>query len=92
MWLTGADILGERITERNARTYVRDPHGVLPVHTQVPFEVGAAPPSGAVDTGLRYAEGELELWVVPSQDAFVLVRRGDVWERWPRAAKPFGCG
>jgi hypothetical protein len=55
------------------------------------FEPSVRRPADAVFTGYVYADG-MELWrsEAAGTDA-VFLRRGDVWEQWPRSAVPIAC-
>jgi hypothetical protein len=79
--------------------YVRDPLNVLvPAadHPDVPrtlgyFEPSVSRPADAVFTGYVYPDG-MELWRSEAATSdTVFLRRGDIWERWPRSASPIAC-
>ncbi len=69
---------------RQARLYIRDPHGVVPGTYRERLRLHATLPPDAAPTGYRL--GDVELWLGPSDrdEAVYLVGRGDV-ERWPRS-------
>jgi hypothetical protein len=71
--------------------FFRDPAGVMAEYTDSTFEVGAAVPSTASDTG--YRSNGYELWVDPGGDAYLVATDAAVkpTERWPRGPEDFGC-
>jgi hypothetical protein len=79
--------------------YVRDPRNrwapgstnPAPNATLGRFEPSVTPPADIAFTGYTYVDG-MELWRSASAtDALVFLRRGDVWEQWPRLQLLAGC-
>jgi hypothetical protein len=79
--------------------YVRDPQNRWAKEPTPPeetmtlgrFEPSVQKPADAVFTGYTYFDG-MELWRSESATAdFVFLRRGDIWEQWPRSRSPIGC-
>ena len=55
------------------------------------FEPSVSKPRDAVFTGYVYFDG-MELWRSESATIdFVFLRRGDIWEQWPRSRSPIAC-
>ena len=55
------------------------------------FEPSVAKPVDAVFTGYVYDDG-MELWRSDAAtNALVFLRRGDIWEQWPRSRIPIAC-
>jgi nitrite reductase/ring-hydroxylating ferredoxin subunit len=89
-WPLGSDFRGA--SEGAARSYVRDPEGVLGGDDAVPPpDLVASLPDDASYTG--YHRGDWQLWVSPSDvdQAVYLVARGRAVERWPRAEHRIVC-
>ncbi len=79
--------------------YVRDPSNAWATASDRPdaprtlgrFEPSVPEPADAVFTGYVYHDG-MELWrSEAATDDVAFLRRGDVWERWPRSAEPIAC-
>ena len=80
-------------------SYVRDPQNrwtTEPIYADQPitlgrFEPSVSKPADAVFTGYVYADG-MELWRSEAATSeVVFMRRGDIWERWPRSPIPIAC-
>lgn len=81
----------------DAREYVRDPTnrwapGASNIgwSTVGRFAPSIPRPANALFTGYVNAHG-MELWRLPTESAWVLLRRGDTWEQWPASREPVGC-
>jgi hypothetical protein len=75
--------------DEDARTYARDPHGVLdPGLLTAPYRAGVRLPSTAWDTGRRY--GEQELWLT-ADPTTAYVRTPHGVEAWPALRAGVGC-
>jgi hypothetical protein len=74
---------------RNVHQFIRDPDGVVDRGLRERLAPHATLPADARGTG--YRDGELELWLAPSDPDSVYLRAGDDVERWPRAQRIFGC-
>ncbi|MFF8970098.1 hypothetical protein [Streptomyces sp. NPDC014995] len=73
----------------DARTYVRDPDGVLePGMLDAPFDGDVRMPADAHDTGYRYRDWQL--WLTDDR-ATAYVRTPDGVEAWPSAKDGVGC-
>ncbi len=70
------------------RQFIRDPDGVISYGTGDTLAI-AVDPDDARDTG--YRNGELELWLSPSDPDAAYLRAGDNVERWPRADPVVAC-
>jgi len=89
-WPLGSDFRGGG--EGDARSYVRDPEGVLEGDFAVPPpDLAASLPDDATYTG--YHRGEWQLWVSPSDvdQAAYLVAGSGLVERWPRSERLIAC-
>ena len=91
-WLSFGWPLGTRATDsRQARTYIRDPQGVISDELRAGFQRGPGFPADVRPTG--YRTGYVELWLAPSdQDRYAyLVNAEDHSdaERWPLGGR--GC-
>jgi hypothetical protein len=71
------------------RQFIRDPDGVIGFGIRDKLAIGADLPDDARDTG--YRNGELELWLSPSEPEAAYLRAGDDVERWPRADPIVAC-
>ncbi|MET9504449.1 hypothetical protein ABZY42_22475 [Streptomyces sp. NPDC006622] len=72
-----------------ARTYVRDPDGVLGTDLlTAPYAPDAALPADAHDTGYRYGDGQL--WMTDDRMT-AYVRTPDAVEAWPSAKEAVAC-
>jgi hypothetical protein len=83
--------VGERIDTADRHEYLRDPDGYALGEGWIdqPWRGDDDPPSDARSTG--WTNGNVELWVSPSEhERFVWLRRGSVFERWPRADSGWG--
>jgi hypothetical protein len=83
--------LGVSLDPLNRQEYVRDPAGeFLAQHwVRSPYDGDATLPADAADSG--WTNGNVDLWISPSElDRAVYLVRGDVVERWPRAARSWG--
>jgi hypothetical protein len=89
--LTVGRPLGMPIDRLVRHEYVRDPAGEFSAQGWVtsPY-VGDAPvPDDAAYTG--WTNGNIEIWISPSElEKAIFIKRGDTFERWPRAAKQWG--
>jgi len=91
-WPIGSDFQGGEDGEDAARSYVRDPEGVLAGDFGVPPpELAASLPGGASYSG--YHRGDWQLWVSPSDidEAVYLVAANGSVERWPRSGQLIAC-
>jgi len=71
--------------------YVRDPAGEFNAQGWVTsLYMGDAPvPDDAAYTG--WTNGNIEIWINPSElEKAIFIKRGDTFERWPRAVKQWG--
>ncbi|HZM83162.1 MAG TPA: hypothetical protein VFC19_46210 [Candidatus Limnocylindrales bacterium] len=76
-------------TSAEIHQFIRDPDGVVGKSLRDKLAIAIDLPHDARDTG--YRNGDLELWLSPSDpDAAYLRVRGDV-ERWPRADPVIAC-
>jgi hypothetical protein len=76
-------------TSTEIHQFIRDPDGVIDQRLRDKLAIAIDLPPDARDTG--YRNGELELWLSPSDpDAAYLRVRDDV-ERWPRADPVLAC-
>ena len=83
--------LGTSLDPLDRWEYVRDPAGEFLAQDWLtePYEGHATLPPDATDTG--WTNGNVDLWISPSDlDHAVYLVRGDVVERWPRAARSWG--
>lgn len=83
--------LGMPIDPLARNEFVRDPAGDFLAQGWItaPFEPAAKLPADAAYTG--WTNGNIELWISPSDLAnAIYVRVGDAMERWPRAADEWG--
>ena len=83
--------LGLPLDPLDRREYVRDPAGeFLAQHwITAPWNGDAALPADAADTA--WTNGNVDLWISPTElERAVYLVRGDVVERWPRAAESWG--
>lgn len=71
------------------RQFIRDPDGVIKYGTRHTLAIAVDLPNDARDTG--YRNGELELWLSPSDPDAAYLRAGDNVERWPRADPVVAC-
>jgi hypothetical protein len=69
--------------------YLRDVEGVLDGKTTRPFQVFAALPADAVDTGLH--TDELHLFTVPDGSVVYVRSKDGTIERWGRVTDDIGC-
>jgi hypothetical protein len=91
-WPVGSDFRGGEDGEDAARSYVRDPEGVLAGDFGVPPpDLAASLPGDASHSG--YHRGDWQLWVSPSDidEAVYLVAANGSVERWPRSGQPIAC-
>jgi hypothetical protein len=89
--LTVGRPLGAAIDRLARWEYVRDPAGEFLAQgwLTAPFEGAASLPADAAYTG--WTNGNVDLWTSPNDlDRAVYLVRGDVVERWPRAADEWG--
>jgi hypothetical protein len=87
--LTMGKRLGEApATPADARQFVRDTgHAVSTVGR---LEASPSGPSDGFFTGYQY--GTIELWLSASAGSdYVFLKRGNVWEKWPRVSTPLTC-
>ena len=71
--------------------YVRDPAGEFLAKGWVtaPYQGNAVPPDDAASTG--WTNGNIEILVSPGELAkAIYIKRGEILERWPRAARQWG--
>ena len=83
--------LGNSLDALDRWEYVRDPADEFLEQDWVtaPYDGHATLPADAADTG--WTNGNVDLWISPSDlDRAVYLVRGDVVERWPRAARSWG--
>ena len=83
--------LGTSLDPLDRWEYVRDPAGEFLAQDWLtaPYDGHATLPTDATDTG--WTNGNVDLWISPSDlDHAVYLVRGDVVERWPRAARSWG--
>jgi len=71
------------------RQFIRDPDGVIGYGIRDKLAIVVDLPDDARDTG--YRNGELELWLAPSDPDAAYLRAGDDVERWPRADPVVAC-
>jgi hypothetical protein len=71
------------------RQFIRDPAGVIGYGVRGKLAIAVDLPDDARDTG--YRNGELELWLAPSDPGAAYLRAGDDVERWPRADPIVAC-
>lgn len=83
--------VGTSYTDGGARTYNRDPEGVLS-SSQAPdpnLDLDAELPATAVDTG--YHQGDRTLWIDEADDSRVYLVSEDHVEAWPLDLEQHGC-
>ena len=71
--------------------YVRDPAGEFLAQgwLTAPYRARATLPADAAYTG--WTNGNIEIWLSPSDlERAIYIKRGEVVERWPRAANEWG--
>ncbi len=100
LFLTMSIQLGQRAeTADDEFQYVRDPTNRWVAEptdgsgwmTLGRFEPSVAKPADAVFTGYTYPDG-MELWrSEAASNALIFLRRGDIWEQWPRSRTPIAC-
>jgi len=76
-------------TSAEIRQFIRDPNGVIDHGLRDKLAIAIDLPPDAEDTG--YRNGELELWLRPSDPDAAYLRVGDDVERWPRADPVIAC-
>jgi hypothetical protein len=76
-------------TSAEIRQLIRDPTGVIDRGLRDKLALAIDLPADAQDTG--YRNGELELWLSPSNPDAAYLRVGSDVERWPRAEPVVAC-
>lgn len=76
-------------TSAESRQFIRDPDGVIDQGLRDKLAIAIDLPPDAQDTG--YRNGELELWLSPSEPDAGYLRVGEDVERWPRADPVRAC-
>jgi hypothetical protein len=71
------------------RQFIRDPDGVIGFGVRAKLAIAVDLPDDVRNTG--YRNGELELWLSPSDPDAAYLRAGDDVERWPRADPVVAC-
>lgn len=73
------------------RIFVKDPTGVFnDDRTTKLYQDDAELPEAARDTGFR--QDDVQLWMVPEDDAVIYLVGDDSTERWPLDESPAACG
>ncbi len=76
-------------TSAQIRQFIRDPGGVIGPSFREKLVLQASLPADATATG--YRQGDLELWLSPSNDDTAYLRVGNDVEQWPRAVEIVAC-